>query len=267
MPLNLNSLTDIDAATQLRRQLLNSQLLSTMGQDAMLGLGIGGAAAGTAGLAGLMLKALRRRRSPKPVQAPVLHIRPKQQQSQAEKTAAVESVLNAAASGRAATQVNSLPYGLPARAIALLLGAGGGAFLTKKLLTGASQHSLDNELENARAEFEAALNGNKAQPTMKLASALDRLEKAASAYSGDKPLDKKALTGMSEGMGELMGLYTLMALLAGGTAGYYGYQGGVKNQKAKKYELAHAARMQRLRKQDPTRPVAVLDQEELTPGF
>ena len=279
MPINLSTPDQISSAKNLRRQLLNQQLMGDMGNDALIGGGIGASAIGLTYLAKMLANSIRESKTPKTTsEADVLHIRPKTKKdpalakySSAAKTAGVMDVLNSAVTGTGAKKVEQLSYGLPLRALALLAGAGGGAMLANKLGVNAKDVSLDNELAQARQEFEAALNDNGEQPegpNTKLAAAFDRIEKAAGLLeeSTISSLDKKAADNLSGGLGQLLGMYALMAMLGGGTAAYYGYNSGVKGHKAKSYELANAARQQRKKKTDPYRPVAVLDQDASMEG-
>lgn len=181
----------------------------------------------------------------------------------AEKAASIFGAVRAGATGQAAQTVNQLPYGLSARALALLTGLGGGAYLTKRLGAEAKEHALNQELEQARAEFESALNET-SSPQTKLATAVSRIEKAATALPDlfPKGLDKQAADALANNLGKALSVYALLALMGAGTAGYYGYKAGVKNQKARRYDMANAARQQRRKIENPYRPVAVLDEDE-----
>ena len=209
MPLSLTGPGEINAAKELRRQVLNQSLMQNLHNDALIGAGAGASAVGVAYLAKLLASSLRGPKKPSP-QSDVLHIQQRKKQtsplakySSQVKTAGVMDVLNSAVTGTGAKKVEQLPYGLPMRALALLAGAGGGAFLANKLGVNAKDVSLDNELAQARAEFEAALqqpsSNEEPRENTKLASAFSRIEKAAAAsgLSRLKTLDKKAADELS----------------------------------------------------------------------
>lgn len=275
MPININDLEELSAAESLRKQLLDQQLVSTMGGDLTMGLGLGVGGVGLYQLAKMLTRPKKRNetRGEHPQITVRRHALAKQ--ADKEKQAGIAGVLGSALGGTAARNVNELPYGLSARAVALLAGLGGGAFLTGKLTGKAKAHAIDKELENAQAEFEAALNDT-GQPQMKLAMAFERIEKAAESLPEvfpDGRLDKQAADNVSAGLGQAMGIYALLAMLASGTGGYYGYKAGLKGQKARRYDLANAARLQRQKIENPSRPIAILadestaDEEPYASGF
>ena len=273
MPIRLRTNEQITAAKTLRKELLDKQLFSSVMNDASLGVGIGSSAVGLAYLAKLLGTAMKRKSyQPQAEPSAVIHIKPKKKNdpnnfSDQDKLAGIADVLQASVSGTGASNPNQLPYGLPLRALALLSGLGGGAYLANKFNVDVKDVTLDQELARAKQEFEAALNEQDqtipAENT-KLASAFSRMEKAISQSGIEKlaRLDKTAANELSGRLGELLGVYALMAMLGGGTAAYYGYNSSLKGRKSKQYELANAARIQRKRMTDPQRPVAVLDQEK-----
>lgn len=231
-----------------------------MGSDMKMGLGLG---VGGVGLYQLVKMLMRPKPKPNAIQtSPQISVtrHDVSKQADAEKAAGIGAILGPAVSGDAARGVNELPYGLSGRALALLAGLGGGAFMTSKLMGKAKQHALDTELEDAKSEFEAAMN-SAGPPQTKLAAAFLRIEKAAAQLpelSKDGTLDKTAADNLSAGAGQVLGIYALLSMLSAGTAGYYGYKAGLKGQKAKKYDLANAARLQRQKIENPSRPIAVL---------
>jgi hypothetical protein len=283
MPVQIKNLAELSAAETIRREMLNRQLLKTVGNDAMLGLGLGAGGIGLYQLAKLLIPA-RKGPDTESLEPPKIHVKKHDTQyksaglyrlindlrgnkravpTHVDKIANIFGAVKAGVTGQAADSVNALPYGLSARAVALLAGLGGGAYLTKRLGANAKEHALNQELEQARSEFEQALNET-SSPQTKLASAINRIESAMSLLSSrpSSKLDKQAADGLANNLGKALSVYALLALLSGGTAGYYGYKAGVKNQKSRRYELANAARQQRRKLENPYRPVAVLDTEE-----
>jgi len=279
MPIKLNTPQDWAAARTVRKELLDKQLLGSMGSDAVLGLGVGASAVGAHRLLKLLVGNLQKK---EPVQdVTSLHIgggykRPEDKKSK-KKTAVTDkqaNIFQEIFGGRAASSAEGLPYGRTGRVAALLAGLGAGAWGTNKLLGNVKGQIEDRELAQARREFQAALHGEhpvddsvsseEDPPKYKLAAALTRLEKAASICGEPKlaALDKRAGEQLASGVSNALGLYALMAMISGGTAGYYGYKAGKKQQKGRQYELAYKAKKQRQRQQDPLSPVVVSDLPE-----
>lgn len=242
---------DIEAIKQLRRSAVNKDLLEKMKNLLMLGAGAGAAGTGLYQL-GKQVAEDSQTIDPPYLSAEPIHLR--------QRAKSAFASLNEATSGTGARGVEDLWYAYPALAGSAAAGIGAGVAGTSLLIKKLRERALDQELEEAKMEFESALRG---EPSRKQASdedarslrvSIDRLYAAASRLG----LDKRGADS-AQLMGRGLGLYALFAALSGGLGAASGYNHARKDRKSEFIEAASRERMARRLKEDPPRPVAVLD--------
>jgi hypothetical protein len=228
---------------------LQSQALGNIGKVALFSAGIGGAARGAMGLYNVLKRNVVDPKPTRHVAMMPLPIPDDVENVEQEKRGGVMGFLF---NNPGATSVEGLPYYRPAVMMGGLAAGYGGWKGVDAVLNQRRKADIDDDVEQARSEFQQALLGQYKKPgqakeaadaeMVKLAADLDALydlfEKQASFYG---------IPTNAEDFGQLAGSYGMYAAPSALIAGYAAYKAGDK--RTRRDVLEKALKLRRARRQ------------------